>query len=75
MVGGNLILKVVLDCVLKIHEKQHELVCRLIKFFPQCACHERGRIGRKEALSPPFKEGPYMILNEVLPSVPLKGLS
>lgn len=64
--GWELDFKVVLHCVLKIHEKQQELVNRLIKFFPQCACHEKGRIGGKEALIPPFREGPYMILNELL---------
>lgn len=42
--------KVVLHCVLRVLEKQQELVNRLIKFLPLCACHENGRIGGKEAL-------------------------
>lgn len=48
--GWEMDFKVVLRCVLRIHEKQQELVNRLIKFFPLCACHEKGRIGGKEAL-------------------------
>ena len=59
--------KVVLHCVLRVHEKRQEPVNRLIKFLSLCACHEKGRIGGKEALLiPPFKEGPYVILNELL---------
>lgn len=72
--GWELDFKVVLHCVLKIHEKQQEPVNRLIKLFPQCACYEKGRTGGREALIPPFKEGPYMILKELLALCASKGV-
>lgn len=48
--GWEMHFKVVLHRVLRVLEKQQELVNRLIKFLPLCACHENGRVGGKEAL-------------------------
>lgn len=55
--GWELDFKVVLPCVLKINEKQQELVNRLIKFFPQCVCHEKGRIRWKGGTNSSFQRG------------------
>lgn len=64
MVGGSLILK--LSCIVCLKFMKSSKNLWTDWFFPQCACHEKGRIGGKEALIPPFREGPYMILNELL---------